>query len=48
MNKGRIVKVGSAKEVFEDEVTRESFDFKALIDENPFDGSPRLTLGRKK
>lgn len=44
---GRLCAYGSPREVFENKIMGEVFDFKCFIDENPIDGSRRLTIGKR-
>jgi iron complex transport system ATP-binding protein len=46
LHEGRIIAFDTAERVFADAAVREVFAFEAAIDENPIDGSRRLTLGR--
>lgn len=46
INMGQILDFGSPEKVFTSGTVLETFAFRAAIDENPFDGSKRLTLGR--
>ncbi|MDZ4678226.1 MAG: ABC transporter ATP-binding protein [Oligoflexia bacterium] len=46
LGKGKILASGSPEYVFQSQLVCELFAFQARIDENPIDGSRRLTLGR--
>jgi iron complex transport system ATP-binding protein len=48
MDQGRILKIDSVEKIFNSKEVFETFAFQASIDENPLDGSRRLTLGKRK
>jgi iron complex transport system ATP-binding protein len=48
MKKGTLIKVDTVDRIFASQEVCETFAFRASIDENPWDGSKRLTLGKGK
>ena len=48
LGRGRVLKRGTASEVIQSLEVGEVFAFSARIDENPIDGTRRLTLGQKE
>lgn len=47
MNDGRLINVNTVEKIFNSKEAFETFAFQAVIDENPLDGSRRLTLGKR-
>jgi iron complex transport system ATP-binding protein len=47
MNSGMLIKIDKTEDIFKSKEVLETFAFQAAIDENPFDGSRRLTLGKR-
>ena len=45
---GQVIADSIPQDVFKSQQVSDVFDFRAFIDENPIDGSQRLTLGQKK